>query len=234
MAKYLMSWSGGKDSALALYHCLKGDMLNICGLVTTVNEANNRISMHGVAVELLRQQAESIGIPLFVIPLPENCTLSHYEVTISDFLKKSISDGVEGIVFGDIFLEDIRKYREAQLEKDGLKAIFPLWGLSTELVASEFLSLGFKSIVTCIDGGILNENLVGHYYSSQFLGVLPPGVDPCGENGEFHTFVTDGPIFSNPISVELGERVVKEYPNPQGGEPKRFWFVDLLSKSQTV
>lgn len=234
MAKYLMSWSGGKDSALALYYCLKNNKMDICGLVTTVNAANNRISMHGVAIELLRNQAESVGFPLLVIPLPENCSLNHYEEVMKDFLKKPINDGIEGIVFGDIFLEDVRKYRETQLEKVGLKAFFPLWGLSTEFVAQEFLSLGFKTIVTCIDGGVLSVNLLGQYYSSEFLEILPLGVDPCGENGEFHTFVTDGPIFITPIRVELGERIAKEYPNLQGGEPKRFWFVDLLSKSQTV
>lgn len=233
MANYLMSWSGGKDSALALHTCIINKDIQISGLITTVNAQNNRISMHGVSAELLRQQAKLIGLPFHVIPLPDPCSMDEYERIMLEFLTIQKQNGIEGVVFGDIFLEDIRQYREQQLSKLGLKAIFPLWGKSSAEITQQFLSFGFKAIVTSVDGSLLNENHVGIGYTFDFANDLPSNVDICGENGEFHSFVTDGPIFRLPLNVGVGDVVKKEFPNPTGGEHKPYWFADLISISQT-
>ncbi len=232
MDNYLMSWSGGKDSALALYHCLNNKEINITGLITTVNASNNRISMHGVSVDLLRQQVWSIGLPIHIIPLPYPCSIEEYEEIMNKFLSLQMQQGVEGIIFGDIFLEDIRKYREHQLSKLGLKAIFPLWGRPSTEIVQQFFALGFKSIVTCIDGSLLPKNFVGKDYTSDFTNHLPENVDICGENGEFHSFVTDGPIFRTPLKVKTNRFIRKELPNPLGGKLKTYWYADLISRSQ--
>lgn len=225
--KCLMSWSGGKDSALALYRCLLYNDYNIVGLVTTIGVDTNRITMHGVHLELLKYQADSIGLPLHVIELPESCNMDDYESIMSNFMFNMKNNGIEGVVFGDIFLEDVKTYRQHQLSRMGIKAIFPLWGLPTGIVANEFQLYGFKSIITCIDGDLLTDDFVGVYYTKQFIEMLPQGVDVCGENGEFHSFVTDGPIFSATIGVKVMAKIKKEYPNPQGGAPKPFWFADI-------
>ncbi|QKG80042.1 Dph6-related ATP pyrophosphatase [Tenuifilum thalassicum] len=228
--KCIMSWSGGKDSALALYRCLSGNSLNVAGLVTTINQTTQRISMHGVSLKLLKKQAESIGIPLHVITLPDNCTMDDYERIMGDFMVSMKESGVEGVVFGDIFLEDIKRYREKQLAKIGLKPIFPLWGTKSTDIAKEFLANQFKSIVTCVDGELLDSSFVGKHYSSMFITNLPDNVDVCGENGEFHSFVFDGPIFTKPVKFDLGEKIKVEYPNSKGDGVKPFWFIELASK----
>ncbi len=223
----LMSWSGGKDSALALYRCINDPNHSIVGLVTTINSSTNRVSMHGVALDVLKYQADAIGIPLHVITLPENCCMDEYESTMRAFMSRMKQDGVEGVVFGDIFLEDIRKYRERHLEGIGITPVFPLWGLTSAEVARQFLDNHFKSIITCVDSDLLDEGFVGQFYTSAYIEKLPGGVDPCGENGEFHSFVTAGPIFQKPIEVKVISKTRKEYPNPQGGNPKTFWFADI-------
>jgi len=222
-----MSWSGGKDSALALYQCQRRSQIEVTGLVTTVNEATNRISMHGVSVELLKKQAKAIGLPLHILSLPETCTMDDYEKIMGDFMVAMKKDGVEGVVFGDIFLEDIRAYREKQMKGIGIIPIFPLWGLKSHDVAIEFFTNHFKSIITCIDGELLDESFVGQNYTSAYLEKLPGGVDPCGENGEFHSFVFAGPIFQKELEVKVVNTICREYPNPQGGNPKTFWFADI-------
>jgi len=228
--KCLVSWSGGKDSALALFRCLNDQQISIVGLVTTINQATQRISMHGVSLDLLKKQTDSIGLPLHVVTLPEICPMDEYEKIMGDFMITMKNNGIEGMVFGDIFLEDIRKYREMQLAKIGLTPIFPLWGMRSVDVASEFLSHRFKSIITCVDGEVLNDEYVGELYSSSFISKLPNGVDPCGENGEFHSFVIDGPIFSSPIHVRVDEKVKIEYPVTKGSGAKTFWFASIVSK----
>lgn len=228
----LMSWSGGKDSALALFRCLNDPSYSIVGLVTTINSSTNRISMHGVALNVLKCQADAIGIPLHVITLPENCSMEEYKSIMGTFMSRMKQDGVEGVVFGDIFLEDVKAYRQKHLSKLGLSAIFPLWGKSTQVVANEFLSLGFKSVITSVDGDLLNESFVGQFFTNHFIDILPQGVDVCGENGEFHSFVYAGPIFHKELEVRVVNTIRKEYPNPLGGNPKTFWFADIIAFSK--
>lgn len=222
-----MSWSGGKDSALALYRCLNSPKYSIVGLVTTISSSTNRVSMHGVTLEVLKNQTDAIGLPLHVITLPEDCSMDAYESIMGVFMSNMKQDGIEGVVFGDIFLEDIRAYREKQMRGIGLIPIFPLWGLKSHDVANEFFANHFKSIITCVDGELLDENLVGQNYTSAYIKKLPDGVDPCGENGEFHSFVFAGPIFQKELEVKVVNTICREYPNPQGGSPKTFWFADI-------
>jgi len=225
--KCLMSWSGGKDSALALYRCLNSPKFSIVGLVTTISSSTNRISMHGVALDVLKNQTDAIGLPLHVITLPEDCSIDAYESIMGVFMSNMKQDGIEGVVFGDIFLEDIRAYREKQMRGIGLIPIFPLWGLKSFDVANEFFSNHFKSIITCVDGELLDESFVGQNYTSAYIKKLPDGVDPCGENGEFHSFVFAGPIFQKELEVKVVNTIYREYPNPQGGNHKTFWFADI-------
>ncbi len=188
-------------------------------LLTTYNESNNRASMHGVRLELIERQAESLGARLLKVPLPPYCNNETYSERMNAALKALEAEGVKEIVFGDIFLEDVRRFREENLARVNFRGIFPLWGRDTWELAGEFLRLGFKAIICCVDTQQAPADLIGLEYSWQLLDRLPSGVDPCGERGEFHTFVYDGPIFSEPIRVERGETVLRE---------NRFLFIDLL------
>ncbi|MBK0382373.1 diphthine--ammonia ligase [Pedobacter sp. SD-b] len=236
----IFNWSGGKDSSLALYHCLKNPQLDIKYLVTTINDSVNRISMHGVRYQLLLEQVKSIGIPLYEIRLPEMPTMSAYDSTMRSHLDKLKNEGITHSVFGDIFLEDLKKYREERLAEAGLKAIFPLWQRETSELIKEFIDLGFKTIIACT-----KENLgdfVGKVIDFELIKNLPKEVDVCGENGEFHTFAFEGPIFKKPISFTLGEKVFKAYKAPKSADdncfqkeedkPKNlgFWYIDLIEK----
>lgn len=229
--KSLFNWSGGKDSSLCLYHALRDDRFDIQYLLTTVNGKNKRVSMHGVSEDLLDDQAESIGLPLKKIHLPEFPTMSEYETIISKELEEAKEKNINISIFGDIFLEDLREYREKQLEKKGFTAMFPLWKRDTMDIAREFIELGFKAIVVSVDGRYLDESFAGRIYDKSFIDDLPVNVDPCGENGEFHSFVFDGPIFNNPIQFEKGKTVYKEYKSHGKDGPKEnigFWYCDLL------
>ncbi len=215
----ILSFSGGKDSTLALYHALR-EGHRITHLLTTVTEGYDRVSIHGVRRELLREQAEALGIPLYEVVIPPSCTNAEYERRMGEALRELAErDPDRTVIFGDIFLEDVRRYREERLMRGGWRGIFPLWGRDTEELAREFLSLGFKAVVVSVDGERLPGNFVGREYDHPFLMDLPTGADPCGENGEFHTFVYDGPIFSRRIRFSLGERVVRD---------GRFHYVDLV------
>lgn len=200
------NWSSGKDSALALWRCLNANELSIKHLVTTINTDKQRVSMHGLRVSLLKEQAKSIGIPLHIIELPDVPTMSSYETAMELGMKPILESGLKNAVFGDIFLEDLKKYREDQLSKLDIKAHFPLWKEATTELPKELLSAGFKAIVVCVDGSKLDESFVGRLYDETFIMDLPENVDPCGENGEFHTFVYDGPLFQFPVTFELGEK----------------------------
>ena len=229
--KALFNWSGGKDSSLCLYHALKDDQFNILYLLTTVNDKYKRVSMHGVSTNLLDAQAASIGLPLRKIYLPEYPSMEEYEKIISKELEAAKSSGIYISIFGDIFLEDLRKYREKQLEKKGFKAAFPLWKRDTMEIAKEFSELGFKAIVVSVDGRYLDQSFAGRIYDESFLNDLPKNVDPCGENGEFHSFVFDGPIFRNSIPFEKGEVVYREYNSDKKENPDEkfgFWYCDLI------
>ena len=233
--KAIFNWSSGKDSALALYKILEESQFEVTSLLTSINKEFQRISMHGVHVSLLEKQAESLGLPLIKMELPKEPSMEEYR----DIMSKTMSDiqqkGVTHSIFGDIFLEDLKKYREDQLQSIGMKGVFPLWKIDTKNLIKEFLDLGFKTIVTCVNETYLNKSFAGRIIDEDFLRDLPKNVDPCGENGEFHTFCFDGPIFKNPIEFEIGEIVKKTYPKPKTDDDNKegeyvFWFCDLILK----
>jgi uncharacterized protein (TIGR00290 family) len=214
----LFCWSGGKDSAMALHTLLEQRQYQVTALLTTVTEGYERISMHGVRCELLRQQAQSIGLPLHEVRIPPNCSNAIYEARMEEALVTHFANGVRTVAFGDIFLEDLRAYREKNLARMGITALFPIWKRDTRELIQYFQAQGFRSIVVCVDGKILARRFAGRELDEAFFAELPPGVDFCGENGEFHTFVFDGPICHSPIRVRTGEIVERD----------SFIFCDLL------
>lgn len=222
-----MNWSGGKDSALCLYYILKNNLFDVRYLFTTLNDSNKRISMHGVSEFFLEQQSKSIGIELKKIYLPESSSMPEYEKIISSALAGLQSEGINHSIFGDIFLKDLREYRENQLAKMGFKAAFPLWKRDTTEIALDFITKGFKSIIVSVDSEKVDKSFAGRIYDQAFLNDLPKNIDPCGENGEFHSFVFDGPIFKNPIQFKKGEIVYKEYPSNKD-KKNGFWYCDLI------
>ena len=242
--KAIFNWSSGKDSALALYKVLRNSEFEIACLLTSVNQQLQRISMHGVRVELLEQQAKSLGLPLEIMQIPEIPTMEAYENVMNETLTKLKNQGVTHSIFGDILLEDLRKYREDQLAKIGFEAIFPLWQIPTTDLIQEFIALGFKTIVVCVNERFLDKSFVGRIIDQDFINDLPENVDLCGENGEFHTFTFDGPIFSKPIDFEIGEIVYRKYEKPKKEESTEtacdtsssdvfdfgFWYCDLIAK----
>lgn len=234
-SKALFNWSSGKDSALALYKILKEDQFEVTSLLTSINKEFQRISMHGVHVSLLEKQAESLGFPLIKMELPKEPSMEEYRDLMTKTMNTIKSQGVTHSIFGDIFLEDLRKYREEQLQSIGMEAVFPLWKNDTTELIHEFLHLGFKTIVTCVNETYLDKSFAGRIIDKNFIKDLPKNVDPCGENGEFHTFTFDGPIFKTPIDFEIGETVKKTYPKPKSDDQEEngeyvFWFCDLISK----
>ena len=217
--KVLFTWSGGKDSVLALYELQITDDYEVAALLTTLTQDYNRISMHGVRSILLERQANSLGVPIEKVYISKNSSNEEYEVKMKEVLQKYLTAGVLSVVFGDIFLEDLRKYREDNLSKIGMKAVFPIWKRDTIELAHEFIDLGFKAVITCVDSNVLDKIFIGRFFDEQFLSELPANVDPCGENGEFHSFVYDGPIFQKKVSYAKGEVVLRD---------SRFWYCDLI------
>ncbi len=219
MENILVSWSGGKDSALALYEILKNRNYKISALLTTVTEEYDRISMHGVRRILLERQAASLGFPLEKVFISKNASNEEYESNMGQVLARYKEEGITSVMFGDIFLEDLRAYREDKLTALDMRGIFPLWERDTRELANSLTALGFKAITTCIDTNTLGRQFVGRMIDDQFLSELPPTVDACGENGEYHSFVFDGPIFKGRVSYTLGEIVLRE---------NRFCYCDLI------
>jgi len=217
--KVLFVWSGGKDSAVALYELQKTQRYDISALLTTVTKDYERISMHGVSRILLEQQADSLGFPLEKIFISKNSSREEYETSMREVLTKYKEIGVSSVVFGDIFLESVKQYREDNLKKVGMKGIFPLWGKDTVKLARTFIEVGFKAVVTCVDSHMLDKKFIGRIYDKQFLCELHPDTDPCGENGEFHSFVYDGPLFRERISFTIGDIVLRD---------NRFYYCDLI------
>jgi uncharacterized protein (TIGR00290 family) len=215
----LLSWSGGKDSSLALYQIQKSGRYEITSLITTVTSEYDRVSMHGLRTVLLEQQVESINIPLEKVFISKNASNDEYESKFNEVLSRFKQSGIKEVVFGDLYLEDIKKYREALLQKIGMQCVFPIWKRDTAKLALEFIESGFKAVTVCVDSNVLGEEFAGREFNKQFLNDLPEGIDPCGENGEFHTFTYDGPIFKNPIDHELGEIVLRD---------ERFYYCDIL------
>jgi uncharacterized protein (TIGR00290 family) len=206
---FALSWSGGKDSALALW-TLRGARLEPEALITTVTEGFERISMHGVHRELLVRQAEALGIPLVEVMIPPACVNEVYEVRMAEAFAAAPLSSVEAVAFGDLFLEDVRAYREERLTAGGKHGLFPLWGRDTAALAQQFLAAGFEATLVCVDPRTLDSSFAGRRYDERLLAELPAGVDPCGENGEFHTFVHGGPIFAEPIACETREVVERD------------------------
>ncbi|PWH83145.1 diphthine--ammonia ligase [Algibacter marinivivus] len=236
--KTYFNWSSGKDSALALYHLLQNENYAVEELVTTVNSHYNRVSMHGLRQELLIAQTNAIGITASLIELPEMPSMAVYEQKMSETVSRLKQDEFTHSAFGDIFLEDLRDYRDKQLTKQSLSSVYPLWKRNTKELLNEFLDLGFKTIIVCANSKYFDENFVGTVIDKNFINNLPKGVDPCGENGEFHTFCFDGPIFKNPIDFQIGEKVYREYDTPKtddsvcrsDSEKYGVWYCDLIPK----
>ncbi|HEX3832702.1 MAG TPA: ATP-binding protein [Solirubrobacteraceae bacterium] len=205
-----LSWSGGKDSALALHELRQRSGQPPRALITTVTADYGRISMHGVQRELLFGQAQAVGLPLVEVEIPADCSNDVYEQRMGHALAQAPLAGAETIAFGDLFLADIRAYREERLSRVGKQAIFPLWGRDTNTLAREFIAAGFDAVLVCIDPRRLDPSFAGRRFDTALLADLPPDVDPCGENGEFHTFVHGGPIFSAPIACQVGETVQRD------------------------
>lgn len=205
-----LSWSSGKDSAWAL-HLLRQDRnIEVVALVTTLNEAFDRVAMHAVRRELLEHQAASLSLPLWKVPLPWPCSNEQYEARMGDLCSRAVSQGIEAMAFGDLFLADIRAYREKQLSGTGLKPLFPVWQIPTAQLAGDMIASGLQAKITCVDPKVLPRDFAGRDFDAQFLADLPPGVDPCGENGEFHSFVYNGPGFRNPLAVRVVEIVDRD------------------------
>lgn len=215
----LLSWSGGKDSAMAFSELKKGHEYDVAALLVVITSDYDRVSMHGVRRVLLEKQAASLGVPVEKILIKRDDSSQDYENRIRLTLIRLRNKGISSVVFGDIFLEDIRKYREENMEKIEMRAIFPLWKREPAELARSFINRGFKAIITCVDTNALDRVFAGRLYDERFLSEIPSSVDPCGENGEFHTFVYDGPVFRNRIFFEKGESVLRE---------DRFFFCDLI------
>ncbi len=213
-----LSWSGGKDSSLALYEIHKAGSHRLAALLTTVTEEYDRVSMHGVRRVLLEQQAESLCIPLRKILIPKDCSNAIYESRMKALLEQGLRERVDTVAFGDIFLEDLKLYREKNLAQLAMKGLFPIWKRDSAELARTFIDLGFKAVLVCVDTAKLDGSFAGRSFDSDLLRDLPPGVDPCGENGEFHSFAYAGPIFKHQIPHTRGEVVQRD----------RFFFCDLL------
>jgi uncharacterized protein (TIGR00290 family) len=217
--RLLLAWSGGKDSSLALHQLIHTENIDIVALLTTITEGYDRISMHGIRRSLLKEQAAALGFPLEVIAIPQQCANDVYEQRMQETLEKYHQLGIQNVAFGDLFLEDVRAYREERMSRIGMGCVFPLWGRPTADLAVQFVDLGFRAVVVCVDTQVLDAGFAGREYDKDFIRDLPPGVDPCAENGEFHTFAYDGPIFSRSIQIRRGEQVLRD---------NRFYYCDLL------
>ena len=243
MKKAIFNWSGGKDSSLCLHRLLKTNEYDIQYLLTSVNTRFQRISMHGVRESLLERQSASIGIPLHKLMVPEMPSMEMYDHMMARALREFKKEGIDYSIFGDIFLEDLKKYREEKLTQVNMRGIFPIWKISTDQLIREFIDLGFKAVLVCINERYLDKSFAGRPIDKDFLKDLPKNVDPCGENGEYHSFVYDGPIFQTPISFQMGEVVYRNYRPAESNVDANdnlcpsssvlnfdtgFWYCDLL------
>ncbi|MEQ1354248.1 MAG: diphthine--ammonia ligase [Candidatus Acidiferrum sp.] len=220
----LFCWSGGKDSAMALHAVLRDARMEVAALLTTVTEGYDRVSMHGVRRELLQEQARQIGLPLHEVFIPPECVNPTYEARMEEALQVHHARGIRKMAFGDIFLEDLRAYREKNLARMGMTALFPIWKRGTRELIRSFHADGFRSVAVCVDSKVLDRSFAGRELDEAFFRDLPAGVDCCGENGEFHTFAFDGPIFKEPVQFRTGERVERD----------GFIFCDLLPEARGV
>ena len=221
--KILLAWSSGKDSAWALHVLRQQDQYEIVGLMTTFNAAFDRVAMHSTRRALVEMQAQAARLPLIAAPIPWPCSNADYEAAMKRVCDQALAQGVTAIAFGDLFLADVRAYRERQLQDTGLEPLFPIWGLPTDTLAHEMISAGLRAKLVCVDPKQLSASFIGHDFDQALLNDLPAGVDPCGENGEFHSFVYGGPMFSQEIPIVTGEKVERD----------GFWFCDVLPAVNT-
>lgn len=208
--KTWLSWSSGKDSAWALHVLRQSDEYEVAGLFTTINSAFDRVAMHAVRVELLRRQAQAVGLPLHLIEIPYPCSDAQYAAVMTDFLAKARNDEVRCMAFGDLYLQEVRSYREERMQGTGIEAVFPLWGRPTRELLGEMLAGGLRACLTCVDPRLLPAEFAGCELTPALLDSMPSSIDPCGENGEFHSFVFDGPMFNQPLDIEMGEVVTRD------------------------
>lgn len=218
MKKTMLSWSSGKDSAWTLHVMRQDPEILVDGLFCTINEKFDRVAMHAVRVALLQKQADSVGLPVQLIPIPYPCSNADYAKIMNEFVGRERARGVECFAFGDLFLTDIREYREKSLSGSGVAPIFPIWGMDTRVLSTTMLESGLRAQITCVDPSQLAPEFSGREYDASFLSDVPPGVDPCGENGEFHSFAFDGPMFGHEINIQVGETTNRD----------NFVFTDLL------
>jgi len=216
-----MAWSSGKDSAWALHKLQQNLEIDLVGLFCTINKESDRVVMHDVRVELLQKQAKSIGLPLEIIEIPYPCSNTEYDKIMEIFAEKAKNDNVEYFAFGDLFLKGVRNYREEKLKGTGIKPIFPIWGIPTDVLSREMIRSGLRTVITCINPKQTPSEFIGKEFDDDFLDSLPNNIDPCGENGEFHSFVFDGPMFKNKIEILIGDIVHRD----------DFLFVDILPKA---
>lgn len=229
MKKAVIAWSGGKDSAFSLYKVMQQGEYEVCYLVTTISERYRRVSMHGVREELIEQQALSIGIPLVKLILPEPCSMEQYAEIMNSHWARLKAEGIDYIIFGDIFLEDLKAFRDENLGGCGVTGVYPLWKQDSKDLIKAFIETGLKTTVVCTNEKYLSAAWCGRVIDEQFLKDLPSNVDVCGENGEFHTFVFDGPIFKQPVKFIKGETVHRNYSNSNEQWDTGFFYLDLLS-----
>jgi len=215
----LLCWSSGKDSAWTLHVLRQRHDVEVVGLLTTINQAYERVAMHAVRVALLEAQADAVGLPLWQVPIPSPCSNQEYEAAMGKAIQRALDAGITAMAFGDLFLEDVRRYRETQLAGTGLTPIFPIWSLPTDALARDMVAAGLRARLTCVDPKQLAASFAGRDFDAALLDELPAGVDPCGERGEFHTFAYDGPMFRHPVPVRTGEIVTRD----------GFVFADLLT-----
>jgi len=208
--KVILCWSSGKDSAWTLHVLRQRKDVEVVGLLTTINEVHDRVAMHAVRVTLLQAQAEAVGLPLWTVPIPSPCSNQQYEKAMSTAVERALAAGVTVMAFGDLFLEDVRQYREAKLLGTGLTPLFPIWGLSATLLAHEMILAGLRARITCVDPKQISASFVGREFDDALLMDLPASADPCGERGEFHTFAYAGPMFRHPVPIQTGEVVTRD------------------------
>jgi uncharacterized protein (TIGR00290 family) len=220
MKRILLSWSSGKDSAWCLHLLRQQGEYEVVGLLTTFNEVADRVAMHGVRRELVERQAAAAGLPLWAVPLPWPCSNEQYELAMAQTCAKAVAENIEGVAFGDLFLEDVRAYREKQMRDTGLQPIFPVWGLPTQALAREMIACGTRAKLTCIDTGKLDRSFAGREFDEALIAALPEEVDPCGERGEFHSFVYAGPMLDAALPVVVDKTMVGD----------QFVFADLIAR----
>lgn len=210
MKRYLLSWSSGKDSAWALHVLRRDPDIEVCGLLTTINAEFQRVAMHGTRCSILEAQARAVGLPLWPVPLPWPCSNEIYESRMSEVCARAVTKRIDGVAFGDLYLEDVRAYREKQFAPTSLEPIFPLWGIPTAELAREMVAAGLRARLTCVDPRVLPAAFAGHEFDAELLRDLPPRADPCAERGEFHTCAYAGPMFAEPLSLLPGEVVSRD------------------------